>query len=80
VASHYCGTGGCELAVLVAKRDGSLVNVFSDPVREYEVLPGRGARTIRFWLHGSYCGHTGNPSCPREHRVANKPFAFKQPK
>jgi len=72
----YCGTGGCNLTILVARRDGSYKTVFDDRVRGYEIKGARGARTIRFALHGGYCGGHGNPSCYKERRVTGKPFRF----
>ena len=60
--------------------NGKTRSVFSDRVRSYEILPGAGARTMRFGLHGSYCGGHGNPSCIKEHRITAKPFEFKMPK
>ena len=36
--SFFCGTGGCDLLILVALRGGALRKVFDDRVREYEIL------------------------------------------
>ena len=77
--SLYCGTGGCDFVILVAKPDGSLAPVFGQRIRNYEVIPGRGARRIRFELHGSFCGRSGNPSCYKTRRISAKPFVFKEP-
>jgi hypothetical protein len=41
-ASLFCGTGGCDLLILVALRGGALRKEFDDRVREYEILSGRG--------------------------------------
>jgi hypothetical protein len=76
----FCGTGGCDFTIIVALKDGGHQTVFSDRVRDYDVLPGKGAKRIRFWLHGSYCGGGGVPSCPKTHRITTKPFEFQQPK
>lgn len=76
----YCGTGGCRMDILVTLPNGKIRTVFSDRLRNYDVLPGEGARTIRFELHGSFCGRSGNPSCVKEHTITAKPFAFKEPK
>ena len=78
-AAFFCGTGGCDLLILVALRGGALRKVFDDRVREYEILSGRGASDIRFVLHGSYCGGHGNPSCEKTHRITSEPFKFTQP-
>jgi hypothetical protein len=75
----YCGTGGCSIEILVTLPNGKIRSVFSDRVRSYEILPGEGARTIRFELHGSYCGGHGNPSCVKERRITAKPFGFEMP-
>jgi hypothetical protein len=75
----FCGTGGCDFTIIVALKNGEHRTVFSDRVRGYDILPGKGAKRIRFWLHGGYCGGGGVPSCPKTHRISEKPFAFKQP-
>lgn len=77
--SFFCGTGGCDLLILVALRGGALRKVFDDRVREYEILSGRGPSEIRFVLHGSYCGGHGNPSCEKTRRITSEPFKFGQP-
>jgi hypothetical protein len=76
----YCGTGGCTTDIHVTLPSGRQRMVFSDRVRDYEVLPGEGARTIRFDMHGSYCGTYGAAECPKEHRITTKPFEFREPK
>jgi len=78
--SAFCGTAGCTLDIIVALKGGGHRNVFSARVRNYEILPGDGAKTVRFMLHGSYCGGSGNPSCPKTHRITARPFEFKEPK
>jgi hypothetical protein len=75
----YCGSGGCEIDILVTLPGGDTRTVFEQWVRDYEILPGKGARTIRFTLHGGYCGGHGNPSCMRTHRVTTRPFGFAMP-
>ena len=70
--SLYCGTGGCNVAILVGKPDGSLVTVFDGRVRKYHIMPGKGARTIRFDLHGGYCGKAVPYACPN--RMLKKPI------
>ena len=78
-ASLYCGTGGCDVLILVARPDGSLVTVFDNHAHNYEILPGRGARKIRFQIHGSFCGKHGSELCVKTHRITAKPFDFKKP-
>jgi hypothetical protein len=75
--SIFCGTGGCLFEIYVALGDGSLRSVFSNPVREYKILPGKGARTIRFDMHGGYCGTYGAAECIKKQRITDKPFTFK---
>jgi hypothetical protein len=74
----YCGTGGCEVVILVALPNGRYRTVFSDVVRGYDIRPGRGARRIRFDLHGGYCGLSGPSECTRTRRITAKSFAFRQ--
>lgn len=78
--SVYCGTGGCSLDIYVTLANGKQRNVFSDRVRAYEILPGEGVRTIRFDMHGSFCGTFGAAECPKEQRITDKPFEFREPK
>jgi hypothetical protein len=74
--SYFCGTGGCELAILVAKRDGTLVNVYSGRVQKYDILPGQ---KIRFWMHGGYCGKAGAHTCTKTRKITETPFKIEQP-
>jgi hypothetical protein len=53
--------------------------VFRQQVIRYTIEPGRGARTIRFHLHGTFCGKTGPEPCFRRQRISTKPFRFRQP-
>ncbi len=79
----YCGTGGCVMDILVTLPNGTIRQVFDGYVRSYEILPAPAkagiARTIRFELHGGYCGGHGPPSCFKEKRITAAPFAFKMP-
>lgn len=65
----YCGTGGCVMNILVTLPDGSVRPVFDGYVRSYKILAPpmkRGAaRTVRFDLHGSYCGGFGAQAAGR---------------
>jgi hypothetical protein len=76
----YCGTGGCDLAILVANPGGGYIKVFDQRVRGYEIKGERGPRRIRFALHGSFCGGYGNPSCYKVRKITAKPFRFVEPK
>ncbi|QOG17857.1 MULTISPECIES: hypothetical protein [Bradyrhizobium] len=79
----YCGTGGCVMTILVTLPDGSVRPVFDGYIRSYKILAPpikRGAaRTVRFDLHGSYCGGFGTQACVKERAITATPFAFKQP-
>lgn len=81
--SAYCGTGGCVMDIFVTLPNGAVRQVFDGYVRNYEILPkpanAGAARTIRFELHGGYCGGHGSPSCFREKRITARPFAFRMP-
>jgi hypothetical protein len=76
----FCGTAGCTLDVYVTLPNGKQRMVFSDRVWSYEILPGEGARTLRFDMHGSYCGGSGASECKKEHKITSKPFEFVEPK
>lgn len=78
-AGVYCGDGGCELDIDVTLAGGGTRTVFDQWVRSYEILPGKGARTIRFEMHGGYCGGHGSERCVKTHRVTAKPFGFAMP-
>lgn len=73
----YCGTGGCDLEIIVARKRGGYRTVFSGHVRDYDILPGRGTRTIRFSLHGSYCGGFGPDECKKLRKIGDRTFKFK---
>lgn len=73
----YCGTGGCELDIIVALPGGKHRKVFSNRVRGHEILPGSGGRTISFDMHGGYCGKSGPAECIRKRRITTKPFVIR---
>lgn len=79
----YCGTGGCVMKILVTLPDGSEREVFGGYVRSYKIMAPpmkRGAaRTIRFDLHGSFCGGFGAQACWKAKAITATQFAFKQP-
>jgi hypothetical protein len=77
--SVFWGTGGCSLDIYVALPDGTNRNVFSNRVLAYTILPGKakGPRTIRFDMHGAYCGTYGPAECHKQRRITDQPFAFK---
>jgi hypothetical protein len=78
-ASVFCGTGGCPLDIYVALPDGNYRSVFSDQVRGYKILPakGKGPSTIRFSMHGGFCGTYGAAECTKQQRITDQPFEFK---
>jgi hypothetical protein len=79
----YCGTGGCVMKILVTLPDGSMREVFDGYVLRYRVMASpvkRGAaRSIRFDLHGSFCGGFGPQACIKQKVISATPFVFKQP-
>jgi hypothetical protein len=79
LASLFCGTGGCPLAIVVSQRDGSYVKVFDQRVLAHKIEPGTGPRTITFQMHGTYCGGAGADDCVKTQVVTEKPFRFEQP-
>lgn len=83
--ARYCGSGGCLMNILVTLPNGRIRKVFDNYVRGYDIRPdpaekSDGPRTIRFELHGAFCGGHGSPSCIREKRITTKPFEFRMPK
>lgn len=80
LGSIFCGTGGCELSIVVALPRGKFREVFRQQVIRYEIEPSDGSmRTIRFDLHGVYCGKTGPEPCRERRLITGERFAFKQP-
>jgi hypothetical protein len=77
--SLYCGTAGCNVDILITGTDGKLTSVFSQRIRQYEILPGRGVKRVRFHLHGGYCGRGGTETCVKTRRMTGAPFEFKEP-
>ena len=75
----FCGTGGCDLAIVVALPGGKFRQVFRQHVLRYTIEDGEGARTIRFDLHGVYCGKTGPEPCAKRQTITSKVFRFKEP-
>jgi len=79
VGSIFCGTGGCELSIVVALPRGKFREVFRQQVLRYEIAPGAGMKTIRFDLHGVYCGKTGPEPCSERRLINGERFAFREP-
>lgn len=79
----YCGTGGCVMKILVTLPDGNVREVFDGYVLRHKIMAPsvkRGAaRTVRFDLHGSFCGGFGPQTCVKQKAITATPFAFKQP-
>lgn len=79
----YCGTGGCVLNILATLPDGNVRQVFDGYVLRYKIMAApmkRGAgRSVRFDLHGSFCGGFGPQTCVKQKTITATPFAFKQP-
>jgi hypothetical protein len=64
---------------MVARPDRALVRVFEGRVRRYRIGRGPRAHTIRFDLHGGFCGRAGAEACSKTRRITARPFAFKEP-
>ena len=79
----YCGTGGCVMKILVTLPDGSMREVFDGYVLRYKIMAPSvklgAARTVRFDLHGSFCGGFGPQTCVKQKAITATPFAFRQP-
>jgi hypothetical protein len=75
----FCGTGGCDFTILVAKPDGGFTQVFSQRVLAYRIEGTSGACTVRFDLHGSRCGKVGADECVKRQRISDRPFKFDEP-
>jgi hypothetical protein len=75
----YCGTAGCTTEIYVTLPSRRQRLVFSDRVWDIEFLAGEGARTLRFQMHGSYCGGPGAMECHKEHKITTRPFRFVEP-
>jgi hypothetical protein len=79
LGSIFCGTGGCELSIVVALPGGKFREVFRQQVIRYEIEPGGSMRTIRFDLHGTFCGKTGPEPCSKRQLITGERFGFREP-
>ena len=63
-ASEYCGSAGCQVAILVSDGD-RLREVAGDNYQGFVITkPVNGRQNIAFAAHGTYCGHkTGADTC-----------------
>lgn len=75
----FCGTGGCELSIVVALPRGKFREVFRQQVIRYEIEPGGSMRTIRFDLHGTFCGKAGPEPCTQRRLINGERFGFRAP-
>lgn len=73
----FNGTGGWDLAILIARAGRATREVFRGRVRGYTVLPGRGPKRVAFDLHGGFCGLAGADECRKTRTITTRPFAFK---
>jgi hypothetical protein len=73
----FNGTGGWDLDIFVARPRGGLTHVFSGRVRDYDISPGPGPRTMTFQLHGGYCGLGGAEQCVKRRKMSERAFAFR---
>jgi hypothetical protein len=79
-SAYFCGSGGCTLAILVTKRDGSLATVYDDQVLAYELSKGRAPYAITLSLHPADCPSSNTAACVKRARITVKPLALKQVK
>lgn len=77
--AFFCGSGGCNLTILVARPNGSFVTVFDDQVLNYRLSAGPGARTITINPHHSDCAGRRDV-CVKRARITGKPLALKEVK
>lgn len=63
-ASEYCGSAGCQIAILVSDGD-RLRQVAGDNFQGFAITkPVGGRQSIVFAAHGTYCGHkSGADTC-----------------
>jgi len=63
-ASEYCGSAGCQVAILVSEGD-RLREVAGDNYQGFVITaPVNGRQNIEVAAHGTYCGHkTGADTC-----------------
>ena len=68
VASLFCGTGGCQTAIFMARGDGDYNQVFNDTLIAFplDTLP---RATLSF--HGSLCGNVGVDGCQKRYVFMN---------
>ena len=74
--SYFCGSGGCYLAILIGKPDGSFATVYDDQVLGYELSKKRGPRIVTLALHHNDC-HDGREFCVKRGRITAKPLVLK---
>ena len=74
--AYFCGSGGCYLAILIAKQDGYFATVYDDQVLDYELTKKRGPHVITLSLHHSDC-HDGREFCVKRGRITAKPLKLK---
>ena len=64
LASPFCGTGGCGIAVFVATRTGHVAAFTGDAI-EAVVVPAAGGDRLDLSVHGTQCGLSGMAECHR---------------
>ncbi len=79
LASAFCGTGGCPLAIVVSQPHSRHATVFRGQVIRHDVLTDTRPARIRFHLHGTYCGGAGADPCVKIQAIDGGSFAFRDP-
>lgn len=70
----FCGTGGCETHFMVTMPNGSIRDLFNEPVHNYRMLPRKGPGWVRFSVHHSDCNRGTARECLRDVRIGYKKF------
>lgn len=68
VASLFCGTGGCQTAIFMARDDGDYNQVFNDTLID---LPLGNLPRATLSFHGSVCGNAGADGCKKRYVFMN---------
>jgi len=65
--SLFCGTGGCEQQVYLARPGGGFDLVFATLVRAFRLRRAKGETILDVDFHGSVCGRAGVVECNRRY-------------
>ena len=70
----FCGTGGCVAYFLATMPDGTVRELFADPIHRFEILKQRPMK-VCFDIHHGNC-ENGDPTtgCQKVVRIGYRPF------